>query len=336
MHVLVIGGTRFIGYHTTWRLLAAGHRVTLFNRGTLGNPFGSRVERLEGDRTTDDFRRLLGERSFDAAVDFAAYYGDEVRSVLDVLAGRVGHYVFISTGQVYLVRDGCAWPAREEDYAGRLIPKPESSADRSEWEYGVGKRECEDLLVEAWISSRFPSTRLRLPMVNGERDHLRRIERYLWRILDGGPVILPDGGTRPTRHVYSGAVARAIVSLLGQERTFGQAYNLSQDEMPTVAQLAGTLIELLGSPARVLGVPAERIREAGLDPKDLSPFGGRWASLLEPARAKAELGFRHEPLREYLGTIIACFLAHPPSAPSESYSRHRAAERALAALAAPA
>ena len=37
-----------------WRLLAAGHDVTLFNRGTHADPFGGRVERLRGDRTTDE------------------------------------------------------------------------------------------------------------------------------------------------------------------------------------------------------------------------------------------------------------------------------------------
>jgi hypothetical protein len=47
-------------------------------------------------------------------------------------------------------------------------------------------------------------------MVNGERDHFRRLERYLFRMLDGGPVLLPDGGERPTRHVYSGSVVCAI------------------------------------------------------------------------------------------------------------------------------
>ena len=49
-------------------------------------------------------------------------------------------------------------------------------------------RGVEDALAAAWAKSRFPSTRLRIPMVNGERDHFRRLERYLWRMLDGGPM----------------------------------------------------------------------------------------------------------------------------------------------------
>ena len=44
-------------------------------------------------------------------------------------------------------------------------------------------------------ASGFPATRLRIPMVNGQRDYYRRIESYLWRLLDGSPILLPDGGT---------------------------------------------------------------------------------------------------------------------------------------------
>ena len=36
-------------------------------------------------------------------------------------------------------------------------------------------------------------------------------------------------------------------------------------------------------------------------------------SFLDPSRAKAELGFVHEPLPVYLDRIVASFLAHPPA-----------------------
>ena len=122
MHVLVFGGTRFMGYHLTWRLLCGGHRVTLLNRGRTKDPFAARVERLHGDRTTGDVARLLKDRRFDAVVDFTAYQGPEVATVVEALgAGGAGHYVLISTGQVYLVREDAPRPSRESDYAGRVM-----------------------------------------------------------------------------------------------------------------------------------------------------------------------------------------------------------------------
>lgn len=330
MQVLIIGGNRFMGHGFTWRLLAAGHKVTHFNRGTLQDPFGERIERLIGDRTTPALRSRLAGRSFDAVVDFAAFKGGDVRECVSILKGHVGHYVFISTGQVYLVRQDCPWPAQERDYDGTLMSKPKDAADIPEWEYGVGKRECEDVLAEAWAKERFPSTRLRIPMVDGERDHQRRLEAYLWRILDGGPVLVPAGDSRPVRHVYAGAVVRTLVSILGRADSFGRANNLSQDEMPTLPELIALFAGLLGAPARVTAVPAETIAGAGLELRAVSPFSSRWMSCLDPSLAKAELGFRHEPLAEYAGRIVASFLAHPPAAPPPSYAR-RADEIALAA-----
>ncbi len=81
-------------------------------------------------------------------------------------------------------------------------------------------------------------------------------------------------------------------------------------------------------------VPASEIREAGLDPVRISPFSGRWMSFLDPSRAKAELGFRHETLGLYLDKIVTTFLACPPAAPPDGYAT-RAAEVALAARRSP-
>jgi nucleoside-diphosphate-sugar epimerase len=329
VRVLVIGGNRFVGVLLGWRLLARGDAVTLLNRGHLADPFGDRVERLRGDRTTDDLERLLAGRSFDAVVDLAAYSAEDARRAAEVLRGRTAHHVMISTGQVYLVRVGCPRPAREEDYDGPVMPRPSDARDLPEWEYGVGKRGAEDALAVAHARDGFPATRIRIPMVNGERDYLRRIEGYLWRLLDGGPVILPDGGTHLLRHVYGAEVARFVAGVLGRAETFGRAYNLAQEETPTLAALVGRLRDLLGSRAEIVPVRRERILAAGLDPAAVSPFSGRWMSFVDPTRARTELGFVHEAFEAYLPRIVASFLAHPPETRPDAYAR-RAEEIALA------
>jgi nucleoside-diphosphate-sugar epimerase len=209
------------------------------------------------------------------------------------------------------------------------MAEPADPFDKGQWEYGVGKRALEGALAEAWEKSGFPATRLRLPMVNGERDHFRRLERYLWRMLDGGPVLLPGGGEGATRHVYSGSVVRAILATLGRSDTHGKAYNLAQDETPTLAELLTLAAERLGAPARLVSIPVEAVRAAGLDPLLLSPFSGTWMSFLDPSRAKSELGFRHEPIGSYLDKIVTACLAHPRPDPPPGYEQ-RAAELALA------
>lgn len=333
MRVLVLGGTRFVGHFLVFRLLAGGHQVTLLNRGTTPDPFGDRVARLRCDRERDDLAKALGGGEFDVAVDFTSYNAADGRAVVEALGGgRVGHHVLISTGQVYLVRDGCPRPARETDYDGPLLPEPADAADHAAWAYGIGKRGCEDVLAAAWASDRFPTTVLRIPMVNGERDHQRRLERYLVRMLDGGPLLVPDGGEHRVRHVYGGDVVTAIVKLLLAPSTFGQAYNLAQDETPSLSELLALAAEVLGATPRFVPIPSAELRARGIDPVALSPFSGHWMSMLDPAKAVRELGFRHTPLRRWLETAITSWLAHPPGDHPPGFDpRQRAQEIALAA-----
>jgi len=325
MNILVIGGNRFMGRSLVWRLLFAGHRVTLVNRGQHGDPFGDRVERVVADRSSDDLDRALAGRRFDRAVDFAAFFGEDVRRLARVLGGRVGHTVMISTGQVCLVREGCPTPSKEGDAAGPVMAGPPTPADHEDWAYGIGKREAEDALVAA---TELPSTRLRIPMVNGEGDPKRRLEAYLWRMLDGGPLLVPGAGA-VARHVYRGAVVEAITAILEAPPAAGQVFNLAQAELPTVRELIERLAARVGvRHLELIELPAERLEAAGLSVRAASPFSSRWMSLLDPAKAVAELGFAHPPLEAYLDSIATSLLAHWPAEPPESY-RQRAAELAL-------
>ena len=270
---------------------------------------------------------------FDAAVDFAAYHGRDVAEVVEALAlAGVGHYVLISTGQVYLVREGAPRPSQETDYAGPLMPEPADAADRGEWEYGMGKRTAEDVLQEAWRVSRFPGTVLRLPVVNGERDPTRRLESYLWRLLDGGPLLVPEGprsAPARLRHVYRNDVVRTVEGILGRAGTFGRAFNVCQDEAPTLPELLRELAARLGARPVLVEVSPAQLAAGGLAPRAVSPFSSRWISHLDPALARAELGFRATPLAQALDSIVTSFLAHLPETPPDNYEG-RAREIALA------
>jgi nucleoside-diphosphate-sugar epimerase len=195
----------------------------------------------------------------------------------------------------------------------------------------MGKRACEDALQAAWEANGFPGTRVRIPIVNGERDPTRRLEGYLWRLLDGGPVLLPDGGTALLRHVYAGDVVRFILRILGDAVTHGQAYNVCQEEMLPLRELVALLAELMGAQARLVDVAAAAIEAAGLDVKAVSPFTTRWTSRLDPTRARDTLGFRPRPLRDALEVIVRSFLAHLPEAPPDGYAG-RAVELRIGAV----
>jgi nucleoside-diphosphate-sugar epimerase len=294
--VLIIGGTRFMGRFLAARLVAKRDRVTLFNRGTRADPFGDRVERLRGDRATDDFERLLGGRSFDAVVDMIGYVGRDVERAVDTFAGRVGHYLFVSTGQVYLVRENPRLPSREEDYDGAVIPRP-SGPDEPRWDYGYGKRACEDALVAA--RDRLPSTRLRLPIVNGPGDDQRRFEPYVRAFLSGQPLRAALLDQR-LRHVDALEVARTIDALLGDRRAYGEAFNQAQDETPTLRELLTMIGEEVGARAEIVEDPSATT--------EVSPFSTPWMSFVDPAKIRA-LGIGHAPLAATIARAVGHLLA---------------------------
>jgi len=71
MKLLILGGTQFLGRHMAEQALAAGHEVTLFNRGSQGRRLMAGVEQLQGDRRGD--LSILRGRRWDAVLDPSCY-----------------------------------------------------------------------------------------------------------------------------------------------------------------------------------------------------------------------------------------------------------------------
>lgn len=315
MDVLVIGGSRFMGRQLAHRLVARGDRVTLLNRGTHDDGLGARAERLRCDRTTERMVEALAGRRFDAAIDFSAYVGADAERAVRALEGRVGHYVFVSTGQVYLVRcraesgaDGeRASPWREEDYEGAVIARPASDeVHLANWEYGVGKRECEDLLASR---ADFPSTRVRIPMVHGAGDPDSRVARVVRALLAGGEVRVRRPHA-PVRHVHAPTIATIFAGLLGDERAIGGAYNVAPDDTITVLGFYERVARHLGARVELVAVEGD----AELDPPRTEdearpPIGGRWMSCLDASRARRELGIAHPPHGAWLASVVDAAIA---------------------------
>ena len=99
MHVLVFGGTRFMGRYVSEALCAAGHQVVLANRGTRAAMPG--VESVACDRSQPDALDALAGRDFDTVIDFSAYASQWVAEAGARFAGRIARYIFISSCAVY-------------------------------------------------------------------------------------------------------------------------------------------------------------------------------------------------------------------------------------------
>ena len=295
-NILIIGGTRNMGFYLTQRLMDAGHRVTILNRGMSEDELPEIIHRLRADRTDpQQMKRALLGKSFDVVVDFVMYKQYEAEVIVDLLGGKIEHYIMISTGQVYLVREGISRPFKEDDFEGRIQPAPKANTFAyEEWSYGVNKRQAEDVFMKARAENNFPYTVLRLPMVNSERDTFRRLYSYIIRLKDGNPLLVPETPTYPLRHIYGQDVVEAIIKIIAEKSGIGRAFNISQEETVTIDEFLGILGEYMGVSPEIVRVKRSLLEANGFLP-DCSPFSERWMSELDNTRSKEELGISYTP-----------------------------------------
>lgn len=315
-NILVIGGTRNMGYSLTQQLIEAGHRVTLLNRGMQADDLPPTIARLRADRTDmGQMRRALLAKTFDVVVDFVMYNANEARMIVDLLKNNVGHYLFISSGQVYLVREQIERPFREDQYAGRLIPAPkENTYAHAEWLYGMDKRGAEDVFAQAHAEHDFPYTSLRFPMVNSERDPLKRLYSYIVRLRDGGPILLPETPNLPLRHIDAGDAVRAIQRLIGLGLPPRRAYNFAQDETVTIDEFLHLMGQIMGVTPHLRRFKHSELEANGFLP-DCSPFSDRWMSAVTNDLSKSELGMTYTPLADSLQKLITYYEREKPPVP---------------------
>jgi 2'-hydroxyisoflavone reductase len=243
MRALVLGGTSFVGRAVVDDLLARGHEVTLFSRGVTGAELFPQLDRRRGDRDSGDYASL-GDGAWDATVDVSAYVPRHVAQVGEVLAGRGGRYLFISTGSVYdrtRAADGLT-----ED-TPRLPPERGTEQITGET-YGPLKVACEDDVLARYGNG---ATVVRPGIVAGPYDPTDRFTWWVRRAARGGRVALPGRPEQPVQVVDSRDLARLVALLLEADRpgtynAVGPADPVTLEGMVrTCAQAAGAQVEVV-------------------------------------------------------------------------------------------
>jgi len=133
MRVLFIGGTGIISSGCARRLVERpGVQLSFLTRGQTSRPVPKGVEVIQGDvRDPASVRAALGERTFDAVVNWVAFTTAHVQADIDFFRGRTGQYLFISSASAYQTP-----PAR--------LPVTESTPLKNPfWQYSRDKIACE-------------------------------------------------------------------------------------------------------------------------------------------------------------------------------------------------
>jgi 2'-hydroxyisoflavone reductase len=275
MRLLVLGGTRFLGRGIVEAGLSAGAEVTTFTRGESGSaPDG--VESLTGDRNTPAGLAALAGRDWDVVVDTSGYVPWIVGESAKLLADHAGHYVFVSTMNVY---SGWGDEPTTADSPVFDTPADAGPADGA-WDvelYGPYKAGCERA-VDQYFAGR--STHVRSGLIIGRYDNSGRLPWWVRRISRAGEVLLPGEPDRPFRALDYRDLGAWCVHC-GQSNVVGAYPVTGPAGQTTMGELFGAIRTATGSDAEFTWV-----EDTFLVDRDVTP----WVTLplwLPPAAAPA-------------------------------------------------
>ena len=327
MHVLIIGGTGFMGPQVVASLHTMGHRVAVCNRGQTEAALPAGVERLRlvsdslDDREgfvdlVEAFRRFAPE----VVVDMIAVTEQAAQTTLQIFRGITGRVVALSSQDVYRAygrlqgrEPGSMEPVPLTEKAPlrqRLYPyreeTPRALDDPHRWMDDYDK-----ILVERVVlgNPELPGTVLRLPMVYGPGDRQQRVAEYLKQMDSGQREIClteSQASWRWTRG-YVVDMAYAITMAVIDERAAGKVYNVGEPE----ALSTKVWIEAIGTAAGWEG-------EVVVSPNEIQPVSQQKGLnyeqdlVVDTSRIRNELGYAELiPRSEALRRTVAWERANP-------------------------
>jgi 2'-hydroxyisoflavone reductase len=256
MRLLVLGGTVFLGRATVEAALAAGHEVTLLNRGRTNPALFPDAERLRAD-LAGDLDVLIG-RSWDAVIDLdPTQLPRHSRRRAELLSNLVRHYVFVSSISVYAV------PSRPPDESSPVHDPPEPEPEEFVLEQYSGLKVGSERAVLETFADRCAVVRPGL--IAGPHDPTDRFTYWPRRLAEGGDVLAPGSPGAAVQLVDVRDLGAWLVRL-GEART-GGVFNATGPAAPlTLGEALERVSAAVGGGARLVWIDEHRILDAGVEP----------------------------------------------------------------------
>jgi len=307
LELLILGGTGFIGPWQVEHALARGHKVTVFNRGRKSGLYGDRVEELLGDRDAtkgEGLNALRGTRKWDAVIDNSGYVPRHVKDSAELLRGRVGRYVYVSTVAVYDFSRGA-----EFDESSPLAPVPEPATEEvTGATYGPLKAECDRIVRDLYASD---CTIVRPAYIFGPGDTTDRFTYWVDRVARGGDVVGFPERQAELQWVDVRDLCPWVVTLAEQNRA--GVFNAAGPASPvTKEQVLWGLRALTDQPVRFHWPDSALLAELGVSlPLSAPPIASRPPSFHFANEASQQAGLHYRALSDTAAATLEWWRSQP-------------------------
>jgi nucleoside-diphosphate-sugar epimerase len=276
LSVLYIGGTGQISLPCVEASAAAGHKVTVLNRGKTSVPVPGGVEVVVGDMNDNAYGQL-GSRHFDVVAQFRLYRPDQMKRDIATFAGKTGQYVFISSASVY------------QKPVQHYLMTEKTPQDNPYWEYSRHKTACEKLLRDQGtlpytIVRPSHTVRTGMPIEVGDPDNAIR------RMIAGKPVIVTGDGSSVWTLTRSVDLAGPLVRLFGNAKALGDDFHITTDRGFTWNQIHAAIGRGFGVEAIHAHVPTDVL--VAHEKQWEGPLMGdkTWSALFDNSKIRSVVG----------------------------------------------
>jgi nucleoside-diphosphate-sugar epimerase len=271
MKVLFIGGTGNISLAVTQLAAVRGIELTLLRRGKRTADLPGGVRTIVGDIADEaGVAAALGDRHFDAVVDWIAFTPDQIERDIRLFRGRTNQFIFISSASAY------------QRPVGHYLITESTPLVNPYWQYSRDKIACEERLMLAYREEDFPITIVRPSLTYGNTQIVLAVNSWQksWTAIDrmrkGKKVIVPGDGSSLWCITHNSDFARGFVGLLGHRQAIGHAFHITSDEVMTWDQFYRISAQAAGVEARIVHIASDFL--GACDPGEIGSLTGDKAS----------------------------------------------------------
>lgn len=285
MKALVLGGSVFVGRRLVEVLVAAGHDTAVLNRGRTPATLPPGVTHMVADRTDpESMQAALAGITWDAVYDVSGFVmaagGSDIEGLLDLLDGRVGAYVFVSSVMGY-----------DQSFIG-LLPWTEDLPDNpaGAGTYGGFKAMAERAVLARHAATGFPGSIVRPAAIYGPGNNIFDMETPMFlRLEQGRPILLPHSGLVSTSYGHVDDLCDVLAAMATHPGAAGEVFNITGEGV-TSRRYITTLAEVVGAEPDIVEVP-DAYTATLASPCFGHLFGLRHHAVLSIEKAARVLGF---------------------------------------------